>query len=90
MSAGGRVRGLSGGYAPGRDALRDVSFAADAGQIVGVLGPNGGGKTTLFRALLGELPDPARRGRAARPAGVRAADRARAARLPGQRVRRRR
>ena len=50
------MRGLSGGYAPGRDALRDVSFAADAGQIVGVLGPNGGGKTTLFRALLGELP----------------------------------
>jgi len=50
------VRGLSGGYAPGRDALRDVSFAAEPGQIVGVLGPNGGGKTTLFRALLGELP----------------------------------
>jgi len=55
--AGGlAVRGLSGGYAPGRDALRDVSFAAGPGQIVGVLGPNGGGKTTLFRALLGELP----------------------------------
>ena len=50
------VRELSGGYVPGRDALRDVTFAADAGQIVGVLGPNGGGKTTLFRALLGELP----------------------------------
>jgi ABC-type Mn2+/Zn2+ transport system ATPase subunit len=50
------VRGLSGGYAPGRDALRDVSFSAGRGQIVGVLGPNGGGKTTLFRALLGELP----------------------------------
>jgi manganese/iron transport system ATP-binding protein/manganese/zinc/iron transport system ATP- binding protein len=50
------VRGLSGGYAPGRTALRDVAFAAEAGQIVGVLGPNGGGKTTLFRALLDELP----------------------------------
>jgi len=50
------ARDLSGGYAPGHDALRDVSFAAGAGQIVGVLGPNGGGKTTLFRALLGELP----------------------------------
>ena len=45
-----------GGYAPGRDALRDVGFAAGPGAIVGVLGPNGGGKTTLFRALLGELP----------------------------------
>ena len=56
MSAGVAVRGLSGGYAPGEPALRDVSFAAGAGEIVGVLGPNGGGKTTLFRALLGELP----------------------------------
>jgi ABC-type Mn2+/Zn2+ transport system ATPase subunit len=26
-----------------------------AGERIGVLGPNGGGKTTLFRALLGEL-----------------------------------
>lgn len=36
-------------------ALTGVAFAADAGQSVCVLGPNGGGKTTLFRALLGEL-----------------------------------
>jgi ABC-type Mn2+/Zn2+ transport system ATPase subunit len=50
------VRGLSGGYVPGRDAVLDVDFAAEPGEIVGVLGPNGGGKTTLFRALLGELP----------------------------------
>jgi ABC-type Mn2+/Zn2+ transport system ATPase subunit len=57
VSPGGiAVRGLSGGYVPGRDALKDVSFVAEPGQIVGVLGPNGGGKTTLFRALLGELP----------------------------------
>ncbi len=35
--------------------LTDVSFSAGAGQAVAVLGPNGGGKTTLFRALLGEL-----------------------------------
>jgi manganese/iron transport system ATP-binding protein/manganese/zinc/iron transport system ATP- binding protein len=54
--SGVRVSGLSGGYVPGRDALRDVAFAAGPGTIVGVLGPNGGGKTTLFRALLGELP----------------------------------
>jgi ABC-type Mn2+/Zn2+ transport system ATPase subunit len=55
-AAGVAVRGLSGGYAPGRDALSGVTFAAEPGTIVGVLGPNGGGKTTLFRALLGELP----------------------------------
>ena len=51
-----RTDGLGGGYAPGQAALEGVSFAIEAGQAVGVLGPNGGGKTTLFRALLGELP----------------------------------
>ena len=76
--SGVRVHGLSGGYAPGRDALRDVDFAAGPGEVVGVLGPNGGGKTTLFRALLGELP--VRRGEivlAGRPAYVPQTDRAR-------------
>jgi manganese/iron transport system ATP-binding protein/manganese/zinc/iron transport system ATP- binding protein len=35
--------------------LEHVTFAAEPGQSVCVLGPNGGGKTTLFRVLLGEL-----------------------------------
>jgi ABC-type Mn2+/Zn2+ transport system ATPase subunit len=72
------VRGLSGGYVPGRDAVREIDFVADPGEIVGVLGPNGGGKTTLFRALLGELP--LRRGDIVlpgRPAYVPQTDRAR-------------
>jgi len=51
-----RTEGLAGGYMSGRDALEGVSFGLEAGQIAGALGPNGGGKTTLFRALLGELP----------------------------------
>jgi ABC-type Mn2+/Zn2+ transport system ATPase subunit len=50
------VSGLAAAYGPGAPALRGVTFSADAGQAVAVLGPNGGGKTTLFRALLGELP----------------------------------
>jgi manganese/iron transport system ATP-binding protein/manganese/zinc/iron transport system ATP- binding protein len=72
------VRDLGGGYAPGREALRGVTFAAGPGQIVGVLGPNGGGKTTLLRALLAELP--IRRGDvelAGRPAYVPQTERAR-------------
>ncbi|HTI51353.1 MAG TPA: ATP-binding cassette domain-containing protein, partial [Planctomycetaceae bacterium] len=34
-----------------RAALEDVSFDVGAGEIFGLLGPNGGGKTTLFRLL---------------------------------------
>ena len=56
MSARIEVAGLAASYGPGAPALRGVTFTADAGQAVAVLGPNGGGKTTLFRALLGELP----------------------------------
>jgi ABC-type Mn2+/Zn2+ transport system ATPase subunit len=48
------TEGLAVGYG-GPPVLREVSFAVDAGRTVCVLGPNGGGKTTLFRALLGEL-----------------------------------
>ena len=35
--------------------LEDVCFEARAGTALCVLGPNGGGKTTLFRALMGDL-----------------------------------
>jgi ABC-type Mn2+/Zn2+ transport system ATPase subunit len=48
------VEELSAGYA-GRAVLRGVSFRVGAGRTVCVLGPNGGGKTTLFRVLTGEL-----------------------------------
>ena len=49
------VSGLAASYAQGPSALRDVTFSALGGQAIAVLGPNGGGKTTLFRALLGEI-----------------------------------
>ena len=39
-----------------RVALDDVSFAVRDGEIFGLLGPNGGGKTTLFRILSTLLP----------------------------------
>lgn len=40
----------------GRRVLHDVSFAADAGELVALCGPNGAGKSTLLRALAGLLP----------------------------------
>jgi ABC-2 type transport system ATP-binding protein len=35
----------------GANALNDVSFVVRAGEIFGLLGPNGSGKTSLFRVL---------------------------------------
>lgn len=44
--------------APGSGAvvLSDVSFEVKAGQAVGIIGPSGGGKSTLARALTGVWP----------------------------------
>lgn len=35
--------------------LENVSFAVEEGQVVSILGPNGGGKTTLLKCMLGFL-----------------------------------
>src|SRR5689334_871831 len=49
------ISSLSRSYGD-RAALSDVSFAVSSGEIFGLLGPNGGGKTTLFRVLSTLLP----------------------------------
>ena len=45
----------------GRVVLRDVTFRAEPGRVTCVEAPSGGGKTTLFRILMGlEAPDAGR------------------------------
>jgi branched-chain amino acid transport system ATP-binding protein len=49
-----RVTGLSKSYGAIR-AVDDVSFAVMPGEIFGVIGPNGSGKTTVFNTVLGQI-----------------------------------
>jgi zinc transport system ATP-binding protein len=52
------VRGVSFGYPPEAETnlvLEDVSLAVEARDFLGIIGPNGGGKTTLLKMMLGLL-----------------------------------
>jgi ABC-2 type transport system ATP-binding protein len=46
------VRGLTKAFGQ-TNVVRDVSFTAPAGKVTGLLGPNGSGKTTTLRVVLG-------------------------------------
>lgn len=49
------IKDLSCGY--GKEiVLKDISFEVKTGQFLGLIGPNGSGKTTIIRAISGLLP----------------------------------
>ena len=48
------VNALSCGYDKGL-VVRDLSLTVSEGEILCILGPNGVGKTTLFKAMMGHL-----------------------------------
>ena len=39
-----------------KTVLRDISLTVWKGDFLGIIGPNGGGKTTLLKVILGLLP----------------------------------
>jgi branched-chain amino acid transport system ATP-binding protein len=49
------TEGLHAGYGSIR-VLHDISFSVSAGEVLGVLGRNGMGKSTLIRAISGTIP----------------------------------
>ncbi len=49
------VEHLSTGYGS-KQVVFDVSFHVKPGEIVGLIGHNGAGKTTAIRAVFGTLP----------------------------------
>ena len=57
MTAVLQVEGLHKTFG-GVQAVADVSFAIDAGELLALIGPNGAGKSTCFNMLNGQLaPD---------------------------------
>ena len=52
-----QLEGIGKGYG-GRTLFRDVSWRIGSGERIGLVGPNGVGKTTLCRLIAGiETPD---------------------------------
>ncbi|GEM_PF-259368 len=52
------VKNLSFSYNPSiqdQEVLKNVTFKVHPGEILGILGPNGGGKTTLLKLITGQL-----------------------------------
>lgn len=50
------VEELSAGYGGGKDVISGISFNVNKGEILTLIGPNGGGKSTVLKALSGYIP----------------------------------
>ncbi len=50
-----QVSGLTGGYSPKRPVLHEIEFSIRPGEMVGLIGLNGAGKSTTIKHILGLL-----------------------------------
>ncbi|SDW25851.1 ABC-2 type transport system ATP-binding protein [Marininema mesophilum] len=49
------IKHLTGGYSPHQPVIHDISFTVKPGEIVGLIGLNGAGKSTTIKEILGFL-----------------------------------
>jgi len=50
------LRGVSFSYAKGKEVLRNINLRAESGQKIALIGPSGGGKTTIAQIMVGFYP----------------------------------
>lgn len=50
------LENVSGGYGP-RPVIRNISFSLEPGKALAIFGPNTAGKTSIIRAIMGQLPN---------------------------------
>ncbi len=50
------AQGISYQYGPQEKVLEEVSFTLEQASMLGIIGPNGGGKSTLLKLMVGLLP----------------------------------
>ncbi len=55
-SSGIKAQGVYVTYRNGQTALRDTTFEVPTGTITGLVGVNGAGKSTIFKAIMGFVP----------------------------------
>lgn len=55
MSLAIELTNITAGYRSGNPIISDISLSVEEREFLGIIGPNGGGKTTLLKVILGLL-----------------------------------